>query len=150
MLLGFLRDRLGESGSIVAYYASFERQRLRECARDYPEHAGWVDSVLPRIVDLWPPFRSLHYYHPSQHGSASLKVVMPALTGRGYDDLDVTDGLTAGRLFLDMVYGGLSRRDKHAIREQLKAYCGRDTEGMIWIIDRLRELAWPAQPGRKQ
>jgi len=140
-LLELLGKRLGEQGSIVAYFASFERQRLQECARDIPQHAAWIDRALPRIVDLWTPFSTFAYYHPHQDGSASLKAVLPALTGTGYDDLEVADGLTAGRLFLDMIFGGLPRQERDTLREQLEAYCGRDTEGMIWIIDRLRELA---------
>jgi len=139
-LLELLRDELGEQGSIVAYFASFERQRLKECARDFPEHAGWIHRALPRIVDLWAPFSAFAYYHPRQEGSTSLKAVLPALTGRGYNDLAIADGQLAGMRFLEMVLGGLPRRERDAIHEQLEAYCGRDTEGMIWIIDRLREL----------
>ena len=53
--------------------------------------------------------------------------------------------LAAQRL-LEMLLGGLSRRERDAIREQLEAYRGRDTEGMIWIIDRLRDLATGCRP----
>ena len=139
-MLEYLRDRLGEQGSIVAYFASFERQRLKECARDFPEHADWIDRALPRIVDLWAPLSAFSYYHPRQDGSTSLKAVLPALTGKGYDDLAIADGQLAAQRFLEMVLGGLPRPERDAIREQLEAYCGRDTEGMIWIIDRLWDL----------
>jgi hypothetical protein len=139
-LLELLRGRLGDRGSIISYNANFEKLRLQECADRLPEFADWVDGVLPRLVDLWRPFHKMDYYHPRQDGSTSLKAVMPALTGRGYDDLDVTDGGTAGRAFLDLIFGGLPRKERDEIRQKLKLYCGRDTEGMVWIVDRLRDL----------
>jgi|SRR5438876_4961606 len=39
------------------------------------------------------PFRRFHYYHPKQNGSASMKSVLPALTGKGYDQLAIQDGV---------------------------------------------------------
>ena len=30
--------------------------------------------------------------------------------------------------------------DKVKIMSDLEEYCGRDTEGMIWIVERLKEL----------
>lgn len=38
-------------------------------------------------MDLLAPFRSFAFYHPDQEGSASLKDVMPVLTGMGYDQM---------------------------------------------------------------
>ena len=140
-LLELLRERLGDRGSVVAYNASFERLRLQELAACFPEHSGWIEALLPRFVDLLRPFRALWYYHPRQEGSASLKRVMPALTGRGYDDLDVADGATAGQLFLERVLGAASACQRQRARRALERYCGRDTEGLIWIVDRLRALA---------
>jgi len=46
------------------------------------EFKPWLKKVTPRIVDLLLPFRGFRYYHPQQHGSASMKAVLPALTGR--------------------------------------------------------------------
>jgi len=31
--------------------------------------------------------------------------------------------------------------ERRKVREQLERYCGTDTEGMIWIVDALRQLA---------
>ena len=30
--------------------------------------------------------------------------------------------------------------EKVQVMENLEKYCGRDTEGMIWIVDKLKEL----------
>ena len=68
----------------------------------------WAHLVEPRpqmdpekplawSVDLLLPFRGFRYYHPQQHGSASMKAVLPALTGSGYEDLAIQEGGTASR-----------------------------------------------------
>jgi len=30
--------------------------------------------------------------------------------------------------------------ERNKVREDLEKYCGLDTEGMIWIVDKLREI----------
>jgi hypothetical protein len=42
-------------GSIVVFNATFEKQRLKECAELLPEYEKWVDAVNGRIVDLLIP-----------------------------------------------------------------------------------------------
>ena len=84
-----LRAVLPEPGSVVAYNASFETSRLTECCELLPEFKPWLRKVTPRIVDLLLPFRGFRYYHPQQNGSASMKAVLPALTGQGYDKLAI-------------------------------------------------------------
>jgi hypothetical protein len=31
--------------------------------------------------------------------------------------------------------------ERQRVRHQLERYCGRDTEGMVWIVEGLREAA---------
>ena len=62
------------------------------------------------------------------------------MTGKGYDDLAIEDGEAAYVTFLELAFGRMPRKEKKKARKALKRYCGRDTEGMIWIVDRLREL----------
>jgi len=132
-----LRKHISNNGSIVAFNDSFERKRLTECAECYPEYEKWVSQLLPRFVDLWKPFRSFHYYHPKQHGSASQKNVLPALAGKGYDDLEIRDGGTASICFLEMTFGNHSPKEREAMRTALKLYCHRDVEGMMDILNAL-------------
>jgi hypothetical protein len=136
-----LRKAIGSKGSIVVYNQKFEEGIIQELNRMDPEHQGWTDRARSRMVDLLDPFRGFAYYHPDQKGSASIKAVMPALTGRGYEGLDIAVGDEASLAYLDMTYGNMSAADKAKTRSDLETYCGRDTEGMIWIVDRLRELA---------
>lgn len=100
-----LREAIGENGSLVAYHAEFERERLKECAKALPEYADWISRALNRIVDLEDPFKSLECYFPAQCGSTSLKAVLPALTGNSYDKMQIHDGTGAAREFLRVTLG---------------------------------------------
>jgi len=140
-LLSELQKALGNSGSIIAYNKGFEEGILRDLAQAFPKYSNWVAQVCDRLVDLLLPFSSFYYYHPSQKGTASLKAVLPAITGRGYDDLDITDGQVASVTFLAATYGEMPEEDRTKVMGDLEQYCGRDTEGMIWIVERLRELS---------
>ena len=135
-----LRNFMGDRGSVVCYNASFETGLLRELGDAVPEAKGWTEGVIERIADLIVPFRSFAYYHPDQKGSVSLKVVLPALTGKSYDGMAIADGDTASREYLRVTYGGASAADRSAVRRQLEEYCHRDTAAMVWIIDSLRAL----------
>jgi hypothetical protein len=97
--------------------------------------------VTPRIVDLLLPFRGFRYYHPQQHGSASMKAVLPALTGKGYEHLAIQEGNAASREFLRVTFGDVPLEERRRVRQHLEEYCGQDTEGMVEIVQSLQELA---------
>ena len=158
-LLSRLCSVIGDTGTVLAYNKSFEEGILQEMATAFPEHRGWIENVCGRMVDLLVPFRAFAYYHPAQKGSASLKAVLPAITGQGYADLEIGDGQTASILYLSVMYGEKSQIlnpksqistnaknqksnaiDRAKVMRDLEEYCGRDTEGMIWIVERLGEL----------
>jgi hypothetical protein len=136
-----LAGAIGPSGSIVAYNASFERGVLAGCARALPRHSTWEQSLRPRIVDLLDPFRRFHCYHPAQHGSASIKAVLPALTGRNYDSLAIGEGGTASLEFFRATFTEVSAAERARVRKNLEEYCHLDTMAMVWLVARLQELA---------
>jgi len=92
------------------------------------------------MVDLLLPFRGFNYYHPSQQGSASLKSVLPALTGQGYDGLAIADGAVAGLAYLSTL-SDMPEAEARQIRANLIEYCGLDTAGMVRIVQKLEELS---------
>ena len=109
----------------------------------FPERTGWIDGVKARIIDLLEPFQSFDYYAPEQHGSASIKAVLPVLTGRSYADLEIQEGGQASLKYLRVHFGDAPEAGRRKVREQLERYCGQDTEGMVWIVDALRKLSGP-------
>ena len=100
-----LQAVLGQTGSIIVYNAAFEKGVLSRCAQLLPEFQPWVASVKRRVVDLLIPFRSFNVYHPAQRGSTSIKAVMPVLTGRGYDELEIQQGNAASQEYLRVTFG---------------------------------------------
>ena len=135
-----LKKVLGNSGSIVVYKMDFEKGVLNRLATFLPKYNNWVEGLNDRIIDLLVPFRSFHYYDAKQKGSASIKNVLPVLTGTNYDHLDISDGMEASLAFLDVISNNVAEKEKMKIREDLEKYCALDTEGMIWIVDKLKEL----------
>jgi len=85
-----------------------------------------------------------HVYDPAFGGGFGLKAVLPALVpGLGYGDLAVADGNTAAALLegLLLASDGVDPTTRETLRAQLLAYCERDTEALVALHGRLRELA---------
>lgn len=140
-LLGSLSKLIDSKGSVIAYNKSFEETVLKECGKMLPEYALFTDDVVGRLTDLIVPFRGFHYYHPSQKGSASLKKVLPALTGQGYDEMAISKGDDASLAFLRITFEDVSEAEVAEVRRQLLSYCKLDTEGMVKIIERLEQIS---------
>src|ERR1041385_2622872 len=140
-ILKNLRNLMGESGSVVCYNSSFEQRILRESSEEFTEYKNWFTAIDQRIVDLLVPFRAFSYYNPEQRGSASLKAVLPALTGKGYNNMPIADGETASREYLRVTFSKVSPEDRASVRRQLEQYCGYDTIAMIWLVQELQRLA---------
>ncbi|MBA4148332.1 MAG: DUF2779 domain-containing protein [Verrucomicrobia bacterium] len=135
-----LKEVLGETGSIVTYNAAFEKARLRECCSEMGGLEQWLEGISNRIVDLLVPFRAFHFYHPEQKGSASMKAVLPALTGKNYSHLEIQDGGSASSQFLESLGMAPDDPERARIRRALEEYCTLDTSGMIDILNALKRL----------
>ena len=142
-LLDRLVPDVGKNGVVVAYNASFEKGCLEESVEAYPEYSGWLESVLKRLVDLWDPFRSFAVYYPSQHGSTSLKQVLPALAGKDYQGLAIQNGSQASEEFKKVTFCEVEESEREKVRKHLEEYCGLDTMAMVEIVGALGELAVP-------
>ena len=127
---------MGTKGSVIAYNAGFEMGILRKCAEVLPKYKKWVDSIEERIIDLLKPFQAFAYYHPAQDGSCSIKNVLPAMTGKSYDDLEIGDGGTASAEYYRVTFTE-DNKDKDKVRRLLEEYCGLDTMGMVDIVNKL-------------
>jgi hypothetical protein len=139
-LLCQLANLLENSGSIIGYNVDFEVACLKECVSVFPQYQDWFESLLPRFVDLYDLFDDFSYYHPSQNGSASLKAVLPALTGVDYGELEIGSGDFAQREFVRITFGQVMSTERARVRAALRAYCGRDTGGLIDMLRALEKL----------
>jgi hypothetical protein len=137
-LLQALKTVIDTSGDIIVYHQSFEITVLKELAKDFPEHSEWINNMLDRIVDLEKPFKDFYYYNALQKGSSSLKKVLPALTGKGYDDLEINNGMDASmKYFYSHIEHEIEDKD---LRKYLLQYCCLDTEAMVWIVNELKKV----------
>ena len=121
----------GSSGPIYVY-SSFESTRIRELAERFPHLSGALQAIRARIVDLLP-VAAEHYYHPSQQGSWSLKVVLPAVVPEvRYDALDgVQDGGMAMAAYVEAIHPETIAERKSQIEQQLLTYCKLDTYATV-------------------
>lgn len=134
-----LKEVMGTKGSVIAYNADFEMGILKRCAELIPEYKNWVASIEERIIDLLQPFRNFVYYNSKQDGSCSLKKVLPALTGKSYDDMEISDGVTASSEYCRVTFTE-DNKDKEKVRKLLEEYCSLDTMGMVDIVNQLYSI----------
>ncbi len=136
-----LLDHLGAAGSVIVWNQVFEASRNRDLADHCPEFANRLLAINERFFDLMNIFKDGHYVHPDFHGSASLKAVLPVLCpALGYGDLQISQGEQAMLTWYWIVSGQIPKEDLPGLESALKAYCRRDTFGMIEILKRLREV----------
>lgn len=143
-----LLQDLGERGSIVVY-STFEATQIRKLMARFPDLAGRFEAILRRLFDLLVVLRE-GYYHPDFHGSYSIKHVLPALVpGFRYDDLAIRDGASALACFAEAAMGRVSPKEWAQRRADLLTYCGRDTQAMVKVHERLMPLVAPPMPGKR-
>jgi hypothetical protein len=132
---------IGPRGTVLAYNMGFEKQVLKTLGVLSPEDAGWLGGIAERMRDLLVPFRNFSYYHPDQHGSCSLKSVLPCISkGKGYDGMAIEEGGTASRKYYMTHFKECSKKEKEKTRKDLLEYCKLDTEGMVEILRALEEM----------
>jgi len=141
--IGFIEQLIedcGTSGEILVYNIGFERGKLNDLIKVFPQYLNELKGLVNRLKDLMIPFQQKWYYTPQMKGSYSIKLVLPALvTELSYNDLDIKEGGTASNTFLSMVNGTFDG-DIEETRRQLLDYCKLDTLAMVKILHRLRQV----------
>ncbi|MCJ7575899.1 MAG: DUF2779 domain-containing protein [Dehalococcoidia bacterium] len=140
-ILHELKSLLGFEGSIIAYCSGFEEGVLKGLVEAFPQYTAWLKGILTRMVDLLSPFANFHYYNASQKDTVSLKKVLPAVSGRGYEEMTIGAGMDASVAFARIACGNATEEEIAKVRADLLNYCRLDTEGMIWVADELRRLS---------
>lgn len=131
---------LGHAGTILSYYAVFEKTVIKQLADHFPSYADLLNATLPRFVDLRDAFTK-HYYHPDFHGSTSIKVVLPVMVpSLSYRDLEVRDGAMAQVAYVTMIDDNEPAEVRNRTRQALIDYCRQDTWAMVQILENLRKL----------
>jgi hypothetical protein len=75
--------------------------------------------------------------------------VLPAFTGKNYSQLAIGEGGTASLEFVRVTFTDVSAEERAKVRRHLEEYCQLDTLAMVWLADKLHELAaCPWKPRR--
>jgi len=140
-----IKRKLGTSGSVIVYNQGFEQGRLKELGQLFPLDEKYLLSINERMVDLLVPFRNFDYYDRKQEGSASIKYVLPAMSDLTYKGMEIANGSQASIQYAYITHGKIdgtkAKKDEiKKVRDNLKKYCGLDTEAMIVILDKLKQV----------
>jgi len=136
-LAGALIEHASEDLPVFVYNARFETCILNELAHRFPELQEALQSIVDRVVDLYP-IAQRRFYHRSQQGSWGLKSVLPAVCpDLSYEHLEgVADGGMAMEVFNEALAPETAAERKAEIEQQLLDYCHLDTLALV----RLREF----------
>jgi hypothetical protein len=120
------------TGPIYVYSASFEGGRIKELADRFADLAPALLAIKNRLVDLHPITKN-NYYHPDQHGSWSIKDVLPVVApDLSYRELEgVKDGNMAMAAYKEATHPDTTIERKDEIKKSLLAYCKLDTLAMV-------------------
>ncbi|MBQ8293107.1 MAG: DUF2779 domain-containing protein [Bacilli bacterium] len=151
---------LSNGGTVIVYNEAFEKTRLKELAKIYPDLAEDLLNIRDHVFDLlfvlkgnskmfYPLLsneldskekeelaKEINYYHNNLHGSYSIKKVLPIFTDLSYANLEVHNGTEAV-----YVYGLLPTLTDKEYEEKylaLRKYCQQDTWAMVEVLWGLR------------
>jgi len=151
-LCEYIKD---DGGSVIVYNESFEKTRIKELSKFYPEYSEQLLSINERLFDLLHVvktnsklFESLGYdsdrsktinfYHEDLSGSFSIKKVLPLFSNLTYQGMDVSNGMEA--VYAYAKFKDLNEGELAETRDALKRYCQQDTWAMVEILDKLRKI----------
>ena len=110
-------------------------------AEMFPEFADFYHHLNGRVIDLMTPFSKYYYVDKDFCGSASIKCVLPVIAPElSHKHLEVSDGGTAQRLWMETFLEGKNTRDKEKIYQDLLDYCELDTLAMVRIWEFLGKI----------
>jgi Domain of unknown function(DUF2779) len=129
-----LLETLGDHGTVLAYNAGFERNRLRELATAFEDLAPALQALQPRIFDVFQLLRQ-QAYHPAMAGSWSFRSVC-----RAWAPQQPVPVLDTARVFAQTWRGG----DRQTLREALLSRGRREAAALQAIVQALAAACTPA------
>jgi CRISPR/Cas system-associated exonuclease Cas4 (RecB family) len=138
-----LVEGCGNDGAIFVYNASFESARIKELSESFEDLSSALLSLNNRMVDLHPISKK-HFYHPSQHGSWSIKYLLPAICPDMVEAYKNLVGVQNGTMAMDAYIAATELEDmdpaKAKIADQLRSYCKLDTWAMVRVWSALTAI----------
>jgi len=141
-LLAQLKKDMGPKGSVIVWYSSFEKGRNEEMGEMYPEYANFLKGVNKRVFDLYQifRFRNKMYIKSDFQELASLKIILPVLCPElSYENLAIREGGEASASWPILTSDKTTAEEKERLEKNMLAYCKRDTEAMVGIMERVNK-----------
>jgi len=127
----------------VLMYTDFEKKQIRSMQRFVPALAEELGRLEGKLLDLAQVIRHC-VYHPQFAGSLSIKDVLPVLVpGMAYKDaVRISDGSEASAKLARLLFyaGDLAAEQRRVLKDELLEYCKLDTQAMVKLLERLKEL----------
>jgi hypothetical protein len=140
--------------SVIVYHKTFEQMRLIEMQGLFPKHKNELQKIIDRLFDLKDVLkndkkfylekgfsdyesRRYNFYHRKLQGSYSLKKVVRIFNENAYQNLEIKDGVTAFKSYMNLMNLEPTERDKTV--QNLLEYCKQDTYSMFEIIQGLKK-----------
>lgn len=136
-----LSQHIDPKGSVVVWYAPFERGVNKEIGERLTGHAAVMQRINDQVRDLRDVFAKQQYVHPEFRGKTSIKSVLPVLVPEmSYEDLAIKEGATASERWWMMTDSATPAAERAKIAGDLRAYCKQDSYAMYAIWKVLRGL----------
>ena len=133
-----MKEYIGSKGTLVSWYASFEKTRNKEMAELYTEHKDFLLQINDRTFDLMNIFKK-DYVDAEFLGSQSIKKVQPILVpDLSYKALDVQSGTMAVDA-AERLYEMTDPDEIRKLRTAMLEYCKLDTLAMVKIFEFLSQ-----------
>jgi hypothetical protein len=131
-----LKSQIGNVGTVLVWFEGFEKSCNELMGSIMPEYQEFYKSINNRVIDLMTPFSTGAYVHKDFFGSASIKKVLPVLIPElSYKNLDINEGGSAQRLWMDAILYDKRPTEKSKILSDLLKYCELDTFAMVKIYE---------------
>ena len=144
-----------KKGTILAQNVSFEKNRILELAKIFPEYKEDLIAISKRTFDLlWIlnnnkefftkhnfssyDINTVNFYDYRLSGSYSIKKTLPLFSNLSYDNLGVHNGTEAIIEYAN--YNNMNEEELAKTRENLKIYCRQDTWAMVEILNSIRKI----------
>ena len=130
-----LRKDIGDTGSVISWYKSFENSRNKELANLVPAQSDFLNGVIDRTYDLMDIVDKQYYVHHGFKGSSSIKKIQPVIAPDfSYKELGVQNGTDAIEAYRQISSGELVEKAREEKQLQMLKYCEYDTKIMyiIW------------------
>ncbi len=135
-----LIDALGRSSPIFEY-TDYEGRTIEGMILSCPDLEAPLRAIQERLVDLHPVTKAA-YYHRDMRGSWSIKAILPTIApDLDYANLgEIQDGGAAAEAYEVLADPATDPARRAALDRDLRAYCKRDTEGLMRLAGFLQGL----------